>query len=78
MLNISATVSMWGCIVLAVASLGGAYFAFSSLETLADAAEREAMWSYVWFAVFVFAVAAALGALCWLIKEGKLGDPDRM
>lgn len=76
MLNVSATVALWGCIVLGVGSLGGAYAAFASLETLADAAERDAMLGYVWFAMLMFAVSAVLGLVCWMLREGRLGRMD--
>jgi hypothetical protein len=59
-----------------VGSLGGAVAAFFSLEPLADAAEQDAMMSYAWLAIFMCAVAAALGVVCWMIREGKLGGAE--
>ena len=72
-MNVSATVALWGCVVLAALSLGGAYAAYDSLDTLADAAEREAMHSYVGLALFMFGVSVALGVVCVLIRSGRLG-----
>ena len=72
-MNVSATVALWGCAMLAVLSLGGAFAAWGSLDSLADDGEREAMMGYLWLALFMFLVALALGTVCWLIREGKLG-----
>ncbi len=66
---------MWLCAAFALLCLGFAYSGFSALQTLTDEAERELSRGYAWFWTFLGAVAVAFGALSWMIKAGKLGNP---
>jgi hypothetical protein len=77
-MKISAAIAMWLCAAFALVCFGFAYSGFSALEAMADEAERELSRGYAWFWVFLSVVGIAFGILSWLIKEGKLGDPDRM
>jgi hypothetical protein len=45
---------------------------------MVDEAERELSRGYAWFWVFLAAIGLGFGILSWMIKEGKLGDPDQM
>jgi len=74
-MKISAQVAMWLCAAFALLCLGFAYSGFSALQTLTDEAERELSRGYAWFWTFLGAVAVAFGALSWMIKAGKLGNP---
>jgi ABC-type dipeptide/oligopeptide/nickel transport system permease subunit len=69
---------MWMCAAFAVVCFVFAYSGFSSLGTMVDEAERELSRGYAWFWVFLSCVGLAFGVLSWMIKEGKLGDPDQM
>ena len=75
-MKISAQVAMWLCAAFALVCLGFAYSGFSALQTLTDEAERELSRGYAWFWTFLGAVAVAFGALSWMIKAGKLGNPQ--
>ena len=72
-MKISAAVAMWLCAAFALVCLSFAYSAFSGLETLTDAADREISAGYAWFWAFLAAVAAVFGVLSWMITKGKLG-----
>ena len=67
---------MWLCAAFALVCLGFAYSGFSALQTLTDEAERELSRGYAWFWTFLGAVAVAFGVLSWMIKAGKLGNPQ--
>jgi len=75
-MRISAAVAVWLCAAFALICLGFALTAFSGLATLTDAAEREASLGYGWFWTFLFCIASVFGVLSWLIKAGKLGNPE--
>jgi hypothetical protein len=77
-MKISAVIAVWLCAAFSLVCAGFAYTGFSALETLADEAERELSRGYAWFWVFLAVVGLGFGILSWMIKEGKLGDPDRM
>ncbi len=74
--KISAHLGMWLCVVFGLVCLGFAYNGFSSLTTLTDQVERELSLGYAWFWTFLFGVALAFGILSWMIKAGKLGNPQ--
>ena len=69
---------MWMCAIFALVCSGVAVSGFSAVSSMTDAAERDASLGYAWFWAFLAAVAIAFGILSWMIKEGKLGDPDQM
>jgi hypothetical protein len=69
---------MWLCAAFALVCLGFAYSGFSALATMVDESEREISRGYAWFWVFLSFIGLAFGVLSWMIKEGKLGDPDEM
>ena len=75
-MQISAAVAVWLCAAFALICLGFALTAFSGLATLTDAVERELSLGYGWFWTFLFCIAAVFGVLSWLIKVGKLGNPE--
>ena len=75
-MQISAALAVWLCAAFALVCAGFALSAFSGLATLTDAAERDASLGYAWFWTFLFCVAAVFGVLSWLIKVGKLGNPE--
>ena len=75
-MRISAAVAVWLCAAFALVCLGAAFTAFSGLATLTDAAERDASLGYGWFWTFLFCIAALFGVLSWLMKAGKLGNPE--
>ena len=75
-MKISAAFAMWGSAVFALLCWSVAYSGFSALQTLTDAAERDLSLGYAWFWTFLGAVAAVFGVLSWMIKEGKLGNPE--
>ena len=70
--------AMWMCVVFALVCGGVAFDGFSSAPSLGEAAERDAALGFAWFWTFLCLVAVVFGILSWMIKEGKLGDPDRM
>jgi len=74
--KISAGIAVWLCAVFALFCLGYAFTGFSALDTLADEAEREASRGYVYYWLFLAAVATVFGILSWKISKGKFGDPD--
>ena len=73
---ISAKIAVWLCAGFALFCLGYAFTGFSALETVADAAEREASRGYVWFWTFLAVVAMVFGVLSWMISKGKFGDVE--
>ena len=75
-MQISAALAVWLCAVFALICLGFAFTAFSGLATLTDVAERDISAGYGWFWIFLFCIAALFGVLSWLIKAGKLGNPE--
>ena len=75
-MKISAGIAVWLCVAFALVCFGFAFSGFSALETLTDEAERELSRGYAWFWMFLCAVALVFGVLSWMIKEGKLGDPE--
>ena len=77
-MKVTAQVAVWMCAAFALFCGAFAYTGFSAVSGITDAAEREASLGYAWFWTFLAAVAMAFGVLSWMIKEGKLGDPDRM
>jgi hypothetical protein len=77
-MKVTALAAMWGCVAFALFCSAFAISGFSAVSTITDAAERDASLGYAWFWMFLAAVATVFGVLSWMIKEGKLGDPDRM
>ena len=77
-MKISAVMAMWMCAVFGLVCFGFAFNGFSALPSITDAAERDLTLGYAWFWAFLGGVAAVFGVLSWMIKEGKLGDPDQM
>ena len=77
-MKISAVMAMWMCAVFGLVCFGFAFNGFSALSSLADAEERELTLGYASFWAFLGGVAVVFGILSWMIKEGKLGDPDQM
>ena len=75
-MQISAALAVWLCAAFALMCAGFAFTAFTGLATLTDAAERDVSLGYAWFWTFLFCVAAVFGVLSWLIKVGKLGNPE--
>jgi hypothetical protein len=75
-MQISAAVAVWLCAVFALICLGFAFTAFSGLAMLTDAAERDISAGYGWFWIFLFCIATLFGVLSWLMKAGKLGNPE--
>ena len=77
-MKISALVAMWMCGAFALICFGFAFNGFTAVSSMADAEQRELSLGYASFWAFLGAVAAVFGVLSWMIKEGKLGDPDQM
>ena len=77
-MKISALMAMWMCVVFAIVCFSVAVTGFAAISTMADAAERDLSWGYAWFWTFLGAIAVAFGILSWMIKAGKLGDPEQM
>ena len=77
-MKVTAQVAVWLSAAFALFCGAFAYSGFAALSGLTDAAEREASLGYAWFWTFLAVVAVASGVLSWMIKEGKLGDPDQM
>jgi hypothetical protein len=77
-MRITAIAAMWMCAIFALICTGVAITGFSAVSSIADATEREASLGYAWFWTFLAAVAILFGILSWMIKAGKLGDPDGM
>jgi len=75
-MRISALMAMWMCGIFAVVAYAAAYTAFSGLQTLTDAADRDATLGYAWFWTFLGAIATLFGVLSWLIKKGKFGPVE--
>ena len=72
-MRISAIMAMWMCAVFAVLCYSVAAGGYFALDTVTDAAEREASGGYIGFWAFLGTVAVVFGVLSWMIKEGKLG-----
>lgn len=77
-MKVTALAAMWLCMAFALFCFGFAFSGFSALSSITDSAEREMSLGYAWFWTFLGGVAMLFGILSWMIKEGKLGDPDRM
>jgi len=77
-MRITAVAAMWMCVIFALICFGVAVTGFSAVSSITDAAERDASLGYAWFWTFLGGVAVVFGILSWMIKAGKLGDPDRM
>jgi hypothetical protein len=77
-MKVSAIAAMWMCAAFALFCFAFAFNGFSAMSVITDAAEREASQGYAWFWAFLGTVAAVFGVLSWMIKEGKLGDPENM
>jgi hypothetical protein len=69
---------MWMCAVFGLFCLGFAVNGFSALPSITDPEERELTIGYSSFWAFLAGVAMLFGVLSWMIKTGKLGDPDQM
>jgi hypothetical protein len=77
-MKVTAQVAMWGCAVFALLCFGVALNGFSAVSSITDAAERDLSLGYAWFWIFLATVATVFGILSWMIKEGKLGDAEKM
>lgn len=73
-MKISAKVGLWMCAAFALVCCGFALNGFSALTSITDEAERDLSLGYSWFWMFLAAVAAVFGVLCWMIKEGRFGE----
>ena len=73
-MKITAVVSLWICMLFALACFGVAYEGFTAAATMANPAERELSTGYAGFWTFLGAVAVVFGVLSWMIKQGKLGS----
>ena len=77
-MKISAVMGMWMCAIFALVCFGFAGSGFWALSSITDAEQRELTLGYASFWAFLGGVAVVFGVLSWMIKEGKLGDPDQM
>ena len=77
-MKVTVQVAMWMCAAFALFCGAFAFTGFTSLSTLTDAAERDASFGYACFWTFLAAIGVVFGVLSWMIKEGKLGDPEQM
>jgi hypothetical protein len=77
-MKVTAIAAMWGCVAFAIFCLGFALNGFIAVASMTDAAEREASLGYAGFWTFLAVIAIVFGVLSWMIKEGKLGDPEQM
>lgn len=75
-MKISAAIAVWLCGGFSLVCLTVAYKGFSALDTLTDAAEREASLGYAWYWTFLGVVAVVFGVLSWMVKKGKLGPVE--
>ncbi len=75
-MKISAAVAMWMCVAFALVCFSVSLTAFSGLQTLTDASEREISVGYAWFWAFLGAVATVFGILSWMMKTGRLGADE--
>jgi hypothetical protein len=77
-MKVTAIAAMWMCAIFALVCFGVAITGFNAASTMPDALEREASLGYAWFWAFLGAVAVVFGILSWMIKTGRLGNPDEM
>jgi hypothetical protein len=77
-MKVTALAAMWGCVAFALFCFAFALSGFSAISSITDAVERDASQGYAWFWTFLGVVAVVFGILSWMIKEGKLGDPENM
>ena len=77
-MKVTAIAAMWGCVVFGLFCLGFAVTGFSALSSITDSVEHDASLGYAWFWTFLAVLALVFGVLSWMIKEGKLGDPEQM
>jgi dipeptide/tripeptide permease len=75
-MRISALMAMWMCAVFALLCYSVAFGGFLAIDSVADAAEREASRGYIGFWAFLGTVAVVFGVLSWMIKEGRFGNAD--
>jgi phosphotransferase system glucose/maltose/N-acetylglucosamine-specific IIC component len=77
-MKISAVMAMWMCAVFGLVCFGFAVNGFTALPSITNPEDRDLTIGYAWFWAFLGGVAVVFGVLSWMIKEGKLGDPDQM
>jgi phosphotransferase system glucose/maltose/N-acetylglucosamine-specific IIC component len=77
-MKISALMAMWMCAVFGLVCFGFAANGFIALPSMTSAEDRELTLGYAWFWAFLGGIAVVFGVLSWMIKNGKLGDPDQM
>ena len=77
-MKISAVMAMWMCAAFGLVCFGFAANGFTALPSITNAEDRDLTLGYAWFWAFLGGVAVVFGVLSWMIKEGKLGDPDQM
>ena len=77
-MKVSAVAAMWMCAAFALFCFAFAASGFLEVPSITDPTERDDSIGYAAFWTFLGAVGVMFGALSWMIKEGKLGDPDRM
>ena len=77
-MKVTAIAAMWGCAAFGLFCLGFAVTGFSAVPSMPDGADRDASLGFAWFWTFLTVVALVFGVLSWMIKEGKLGDPEQM
>ncbi len=75
-MKISAGIAVWLCAVFALVCLGFVVSGLQGLDAVTEEAEREASLGYIWYWLFLSAVATVFGVLSWMISKGKLGDPE--
>ena len=70
--------AMWMCAIFGLVCFSFAANGFIALPSITSAEDRELTLGYAWFWAFLGGVAVVFGVLSWMIKNGKLGDPDQM
>jgi len=75
-MKITAVVAVWLCAAFALLCLGVALTGFLALDSVTDAAEREASLGYIGFWTFLGTIAIVFGVLSWMIKQGKFGPVE--
>jgi hypothetical protein len=72
-MKISAQVSLWMAVALAIFCLGYAFTAFSSIDSNTTDELRDATRGFGYFWLFLGGVATVIALISWLMAKGKLG-----
>ena len=75
-MQMSAQLAMWGCVVFSLACAWFAVDGYVGLAGIADAAEREASMSYIWFWAFLGVMTAGIGAVYWRMLKRAAQQAD--